>query len=107
MDIGTIVIHLTCGRPVVSRCEDAPTGLHLLPAANAAELAAQATLVLQALGVSRDQDGLYLCSDQLQAAAVFPPLHLPDDAMTYGAARQLLYPATPPPTPAGSTCAGT
>ena len=92
MDIGTIVIHVTSGRPVVSRCEEAPTGIRLLPAANAAALAAQATLALDNQGVSLNEEGLYLSSDELQAAAIFPPMELPADAITYGAARTILYP---------------
>jgi len=96
MDIGMIVIHFTGGKPVVSRCEEAPGGMSLVPALNAADLEAQAMRVMQGHGAPLDQDGVYLCTDQLQAAAQFGPLTLPPDAITYGAARLLLYPdATP------------
>jgi hypothetical protein len=96
MDIGMIVILQSAGRAVVSRCEEVPHGIALVPAANAAELEARARLVLQEFGATPSQDGVYLCTDQLQAEAQFGPLVLPADAITYGTARQLLYPdATP------------
>lgn len=98
MDIGMIVIHFTGGRPIVSRCEEAPGGMTLVPALNAADLEAQAMRVMQGHGAPLDQDGVYLCTDQLQAAARFGPLTLPADAITYGTARQLLYPDASPNT---------
>lgn len=92
MDIGMIVIHFTGGRPVVSRCEDAPGGTALVPALNAGDLEAHAMRVMHGHGAPLDQDGVYLCTDDLQAAAQFTPLTLPNDAMTFREARQLLYP---------------
>ncbi len=92
MDIGIVVIHVTGGKALVSRCEEAPNGVRLVPAANAADLEPQAATFMQGLNVSFDQDGIYVCSDALQAAAQFAPLTLPADAITYGQARQLLYP---------------
>lgn len=98
MDIGMIIIHVTGGKPVVSRCEEAPGGMALAPALNAADLEAQAMRVMQGHGATLDQDGVYLCTDQLQAAAQFGPLTLPADAITYAEARQLLYPDVSPNT---------
>jgi hypothetical protein len=98
MDFGMVVIHVTGGRPVVSRCEAAPGGFALVPATNAVELEAQAAQVLAGHGAGLDQDGVYLCTDQLQAAAAFGPFILPADAITYGAARQVLYPEASPNT---------
>lgn len=94
MDIGIVVIHVTGGKPVVSRCEEAPSGVRLVPAANAAELEPQAALLLQELRAPLDEDGIYVCSNALQTAALFSPLVLPADAISYGQARQLLYPDT-------------
>lgn len=98
MDFGMIVIHVTGGRPVVSRCEAVPGGVALVSATNAAALEDQAAQVIAGHGASLDQDGVYLCTDQLQAAAQFGPFVLPADAITYGAARQLLYPEASPNT---------
>jgi len=92
MDIGMIVIHLAVGTPVVSRCEQAPTGTRLIAATNAAALAQAAQKVLHGQGVALHEDGIYLCSDQLQALAEFPPLVLPADAISFGDARAILYP---------------
>lgn len=92
MDIGMIVIHLAGGGAVVCRCEKERAGMRLTPAANAAELAAQAALALADQGVTLDEAGLYLCPDDLQLAAQLPPLTLPADSITFGAARALLYP---------------
>lgn len=92
MDIGIVVIHVTGGRPVVSRCEEAPSGLRLVPAANAADLEAQAAALLHELQAPLDEDGIYVCTNELQAAAQFGPLVLPADAITFGQARALLYP---------------
>lgn len=94
MDFGMIVIHLADGRPIVSRCEEVPGGVALVPAANAPDLEAQAMLVLRDLQADFSRDGMYLCTNELQAAAQFGPFVLPADAITYGAARQLLYPGT-------------
>lgn len=92
MDFGMVVIHVTGGRPVVSRCEEVPGGIALVPAANAGELEAEAARVIAGHRATLTQDGVYLCTDQLQAAAQFGPFVLPADAITYGTARQLLYP---------------
>lgn len=98
MDFGMIVIHVTGGRPVVSRCEEVPGGVALVAATNAAELEGQAARVIEGHGATLSQDGVYLCTDQLQAAAAFGPFVLPADAITYGTARQLLYPQASPNT---------
>jgi hypothetical protein len=98
MDFGMIVIHVAGRRPVVARCEAVPGGTALVPAANAAALEDQAAQVLAGHGASLEQDGVYLCTDQLQAAAAFGPFVLPADAITYGAAQQLLYPDASPNT---------
>lgn len=96
MDYGMIVIHVAGGRAIIARCEDVPGGTALVPATNAAELEHQAALVMKDHGAPLSQDGVYLCSNQLQATAEFGPFVLPADAIGFGAARQLLYPdATP------------
>ena len=96
MDIGTVAIYLSSGRPLVARCEESPRGMTFVPAANAAVLEAAARRVLELDGVAMGEDGLYLCPDELIEAAEFPPITLPGDLITYAAARQLLYPdATP------------
>jgi hypothetical protein len=98
MDIGTVAIHLSHGTPLVSRCEEAPNGLRFVPATNAAELVDEARRVLALQGVDLSEDGLYLCPDHLIAAAQLPPLSLPADAITFGAARAILYPDVSPNT---------
>ena len=92
MDIGTIALHVADGTPRVVRCEAAPQGLRLVLALNTALLTEQAQQALAAQGIAGDEDGLYLCPDELQAAAQFPALALPADAITYGTARTILYP---------------
>lgn len=94
MDFGMVVIHLVSGKPVVSRCEEVPGGIALVPAMNAVALEAQAMRVLRDLQADFSQDGVYLCTNELQTDAQFGPFVLPADAITYGAARQLLYPET-------------
>lgn len=98
MDIGMIVIHLAGGVATVSRCEDAPSGVRLVAALNAPALADQAAQVLLDQKVGLSEDGVYLCTDELQAAADFPPLVLPADAITFGEARKILYPEVSPNT---------
>src|SRR5262245_21629962 len=98
MDIGTIVIHLSQGTPVVSRCEEAPNGFRFVPATNAAELEDAARRVLTLQGVDLREDGLYLCPTELSEAAQLPPLAVPADAITFGAARAILYPDVSPNT---------
>jgi hypothetical protein len=96
MDIGTVAIYLSNGRPLVARCEESPRGMTFVPAANAAALEVAARRVLELDGVDMGEDGLYLCPDELIEAAEFPPITLPGDLIAYTAARQLLYPdATP------------
>ena len=92
MDIGMIVIHLVGGRAIVSRCEDSPDGLRLIAALNVDDFMAEAAAALIEDSVELDADGIYLCPDQIQAEAQFPPLALPDDVMSYGEARAMLYP---------------
>lgn len=92
MDIGMIVIHVANGTPVVARCEEATQGMRLVPATNAVELADEAARVLSVRGISLDEDGLYLSTDQLQAVAQFPSLAFPADAITFSVARDMLYP---------------
>lgn len=93
MDIGMILIQVKDGMAQVVRCEDDGEGKRLVPAANAAELTEQAARAVASwFNATLEQDGLYLCTDDLQAAAQFPPLALPDDAITLGAAGRLLYP---------------
>lgn len=96
MDIGMILIQVQGGTALVVRCEEDGEGGRLLPAANAAELADEAARAVAAwFNATLAGDGLYLCTDQLQAAAQFPPLTLPDDAITLGEAGRLLYPEAP------------
>lgn len=92
MDIGMIVIQVVDGRPVVVRCEEDGEGKRLMPAMNAAELAERAARVVVVHGTSLDWDGVYLCTDELQAAAQFPPLALPEDAISLREASALLLP---------------
>lgn len=95
MDIGMIVIHVQDGIAQVARCEEDGAGTRLVPAANAADLADQAARAVAGwFNRTLDQDGLYLCTDQLQAAAEFPPLPLPTDTITMREAGMLLAPHT-------------
>jgi hypothetical protein len=96
MDIGMIVIQVANGTPIVVRCEAGDDGTRPVPAVNAQELVEQAAGCLQAQGVMLDVDGFYLCSDELQSAAHFEPLPLPDDARPYHTARSFLYPDVSP-----------
>lgn len=96
MDIGMIVIQVRNGVAIVARCETDREGDRLIPASNAEQLANTAARFVVGLGGTLDKDGIYLCSDELQAAAVFAPLELPDDAIPYHAARALLYPDVSP-----------
>ncbi|NJO81560.1 MAG: hypothetical protein HC828_01535 [Blastochloris sp.] len=99
MDIGMVMIHVTNNKAIVSRWEEAQGGIVFIPALNAAALEHQALEVLeQCHHASLDHDGVYLCTDQLQEAAQFPPFSLPADAITYGEARRLLYPDVAPNT---------
>ena len=95
MDIGMIAIQLVDGVVQVVRCEYVDGNVQAVPARNTAALAQAARQALVAQGVPLDADGYYLCPDTLQAAAQFPPLPLPDDAITLGAACRLLYPDVP------------
>lgn len=92
MDIGMIVIVVADGVAVVSRCEDSPDGERYVPAHNAMDLAARAAETLTGRGIDLTENGVHLCTDQLQAAAEFPPLRLPDDAAPFRYARETLYP---------------
>lgn len=96
MDIGQIVVHLAHGVTTIARCDESPHGLRLTPAQNAEHLHEQARdwLVSQEIGLN--EDGLYLCSDELQIEAQFPPITLPGDAITYAEARDILYPDLSP-----------
>lgn len=93
MDIGMIAIQVKDGAALVVRCEvDADGSERLTLASNAAQLAEQAARVVAGHGASLDRDGLYLCTDELQAAAQFPPLALPNDAISLREASVLLLP---------------
>ena len=92
MDVGTIAITLQDGTPLVARCDALPEGLTFVPALNADELVPWARRVLESDGVDMREDGLYLSSNDLSAAARFPPLVLPGDLISYATARELLYP---------------
>lgn len=93
MEIGVTLIQVKDGVAQVVRCEEDGAGTRLVPAVNAAELADQAAQAVVA-GFNRplDQDGLYLCTEQLQATAAFPSLPLPADAIGSGEAGSLLWP---------------
>jgi len=96
MDIGMILIQVKDGAAQVVRCEEDGEGKRLVPAANVVELTDQAAEAVAAwFNRTLDQDGLYLCTDQLQEAAEFPPLVLPADAITLGVAGRMLYPDVP------------
>lgn len=92
VDIGTIFIQVGDGAALVIRCEEDGDGVRLVPAANTEELAEQTIRAVAELGGTLDEDGLYICTNQLQAAAHFPPLSLPTDAITVGEAGTLLWP---------------
>ena len=96
MDIGMIAIQLGGGVARVVRCEHVGGEVQAVPARNTAALTQAARQALTAQGIALDVDGYYLCPDNLQAAAQFPPLPLPDDAITLGAACRLLYPDVAP-----------
>ena len=92
MDIGMIYIQVTGGTALVVRREEHGSDVRLVPAPNATELADQAARFVATLGGTLEQDGLYISSNQLQAAAAFPPLPLPADALGVGEAGSLLWP---------------
>jgi len=92
IDIGMIVIQVKGGSAIVTRCEFDGDQVQLVPAANAGQLAERAARVVAAQDGTLDEDGCSLCSDELQEAAVFPPLVLPNDAIPYHEARALRYP---------------
>ena len=92
MDIGMIAIQLVGGVVQVVRCEYVDGKVQGVPARNTAALAQAARQALAVQGVAPDADGSYLCPDELQVAAQFPSLPLPDDAITLGAACTLLCP---------------
>lgn len=95
MDIGMILIQVQDGMAQVVRCEEEGAGTRLVPASNAADLADQAArAVAEWFDRTLDQDGLYLCTDDLQAAAEFSPLPLPTDTITMREAGMLLAPHT-------------
>lgn len=94
MDIGMILIQVKDGVAQVVRCEEDGTGTRLVPASNESEIAGEIARVLSIRGITLDQDGLYLCTDQLQAAAEFSPLPLPTDTITMREAGMLLAPHT-------------
>jgi hypothetical protein len=96
MDIGSIVIHVVGGTPVVVRCEAAPGGgIQLVPATNTADLVAETRQALEAQAVRTDVDGLYPCPLALQRAAQFALLNLPADPISLSEAKDLLYPGVP------------
>jgi hypothetical protein len=92
MDVGTIAIYLSGGTPLVARCDEAAGGLTFVPALNADALVEAAHRVLELEGVDLTADGLYLCPDELSAEALFPPITLPGDLVSFATARALLYP---------------
>lgn len=93
MDIGMILIQVKDGIALVVRCEKDGDSQRLAPAANAAELAHQVAQAIAGwFNATLDQDGLYLCPDDLQAAAQFPMLSLPTDAIPLSEAGRLLAP---------------
>lgn len=92
MDIGTVAILLSEGKPLVSRCEVAPHGIVFVPATNAQELIPEACHILELDGIDLGDTGLYLCPNHLIEAAEFPSIQLPGDLVTYAAARDILYP---------------
>lgn len=92
MDIGMIYIQVQGGTALVVRREEHGSDERLVPAVNAAELADDAARFVADLGGTLAQDGLYISSNQLQAAAAFPPLPLPADALGVGEAGRLLWP---------------
>lgn len=92
MDIGMILIQVKDGTAQVVRCEEDGEGKQLVPATNAVELADWAARVVAGFDATLAQDGVYLCTDDLQAAAQFPPLALPADAISLGEAGRLLFP---------------
>lgn len=95
MDIGMIVIHVQDGIAQVARCEEDGAGTRLVPAANAADLADQAArAVADWFNATLEQESVYLCTDDLQAAAEFSPLPLPSDTITMREAGMLLAPHT-------------
>lgn len=92
MDIGMIVVQLKEGVALVSRYEAGAEGATLVPAHNAADLTAAAAEVLARQQIALHGEGIYLCTDELQAAATFPPLEQPEDICSLREAERLLYP---------------
>lgn len=92
MDIGMIYIQVQGGTALIVRREEHGSDVRLVPAPNATELAGQAARVVAGLGGTLDEDGLFICTNELQAAAAFPPLPLPADALGIGEAGRLLWP---------------
>lgn len=93
MDIGMILIQVKDGTALVVRCEEDGESKRLAPATNAADLADEAARAVASwFNATLEQDGLYLCTDDLQAAAQFPPLPLPDDTITMREAGMVLAP---------------
>lgn len=87
-----IYIQVQGGTALVVRREEHGSDVRLVPAPNAAELADQAARFVTTLGGTLEQDGLFICTNELQAAAAFPPLPLPADALGIGEAGRLLWP---------------
>jgi hypothetical protein len=94
MDIGMILIQVQNGMAQVVRCEEDGAGTRLVPASNTPEIAGEIARVLGIRGITLAMEGLYLCTDQLQAAAEFSPLPLPTDTITMREAGMLLAPHT-------------
>ncbi|HMQ30835.1 MAG TPA: hypothetical protein PKD53_08905 [Chloroflexaceae bacterium] len=92
MDIGLIVIQHKEGVAVVSRYEAGAEGATLVLAHNAADLTAAAAEVLARQQIALQGESIYLCTDELQAAATFPPLKQPEDICSLREAERLLYP---------------
>lgn len=93
MDIGMILIQVLDSTAVVVRCEGDGESTELVPAPNAVDLMDDAARAIAVwFNATLEQDGLYLCTNQLQAAAAFPPLALPADAITMRETGMLLAP---------------
>lgn len=94
MDIGMILIQVQNSMAQVVRCEEDGAGTRLVPASNTSEIAGEVARVLDIRGITLAMEGLYLCTDDLQAAAEFSPLPLPTDTITMREAGMLLAPHT-------------
>lgn len=73
IDIGMVIIQVKGGGVIVARCESDGDQVQLVPAANAEQLAEQAVRVVTAQDGTLDEDGCYLCSDELQEGYSVPP----------------------------------